>query len=266
MFDDSFKAAFRAAGKLNGKLYEETITAFYTDLAESWPEGSVVIDCGAHHGLHSRPMSTLRTVGRVIAVEASPSTHASFAGKIQKTPALAKIDLRHAAVQADPTATSVDFYISKTHSGRSGLNPLTRGREGIEFELPVQVPASTIDKLAAGVMERVRFIKLDLEGGEFAALQGARQTLAAARPICVFENGKATPAQNGYTTAEFLAYLESFGLKVANFFGEAVTADTFSSSRYAWAFPIADFDACIERLRRLVAAASEKSGAPPASR
>lgn len=258
MFSDTFKADFRTAGRANGKLFEGTITAFYEEAAASWAPGTVVIDGGAHQGMHSRPMAALAPVERVIAVEASPSTYAQFASKIRNASHLSKIDLHHAALQDDPALESIEFHVSATHSGRSGLNPLLRGRDGIEFEPPMRVPATTIDKLAGSLGERVRFIKLDLEGGEFAALRGGRQTLAAGGPVCVFETGRDTPKMNDYTPQEVLDYMERAGLKVVNFFGEPVTAETLSSSRYAWAFPIHQWERQSVVLRRLAASEFEK--------
>jgi methyltransferase FkbM-like protein len=46
-----------------------------------------------------------------------------------------------------------------------------------------QLPLTTVDKLVAELkLERVDYIKMDIEGAEQRALQGARQTLAKYHP------------------------------------------------------------------------------------
>jgi FkbM family methyltransferase len=255
IIDQDFKTQFRTAARANGKLYENTITAFYTELGADWPTGTIVIDGGAHAGMHSLPLAALPSVERVIAVEASPATFAAFQSKLRGAKNGAKVDLHQVAIQADPSVETVEFVHSQTHPGRSGINPLTRGKDGVEFEPPTVVPATTIDKLSASVESRVRFIKLDLEGGEFAALQGGKETLRAGRASCVFETGKHAPAMNGYAPDDVLLFMESVQFRLANFFGEPITPETLASARYGWAFPIEEFDEQCDRLRRLVVAA-----------
>jgi hypothetical protein len=55
-----------------------------------------------------------------------------------------------------------------------------RNRTG---EHSVKAPLTTIDKLTAELkLERVDFIKMDIEGAEVRALNGARETIARDRP------------------------------------------------------------------------------------
>jgi FkbM family methyltransferase len=255
------RTAFFSFAKKRGKIVELIITAFYTELSLNWPEGAVLVDGGANRGYHARRMASLESVERVIAVEASPEVWKAFQAKVARSKKLAKVDLRFAALQNDPAVETVTFQVSTSHPGRSGLNPVMQGLDGTEFGPPQQVPATTLDKLTEGVSERVRFVKLDLEGGEFAALQGGRRTLIEGRSVCVFENGPMTPAMNGYTPNEVLSFFESTGLRVSSIYGDPVTPETLGDFWYAWAFPVEDFEEQTARLRRLVRSALQS---PPA--
>lgn len=72
---------------------------------------------------------------------------------------------------------------------RNPAVPLTSGgsiaRPGCARPVSVRVPTVTIDEAMAG--RDVGVIKLDVEGGEIAALEGARETLARCRPHLAIE-------------------------------------------------------------------------------
>ena len=95
----------------------------------------------------------------------------------------------------------------------------------------VQVEVSTIDSLLQSVRTPggVSFIKLDLEGAEFRALQGAEQTLTTHRPCCVFENGLESSA-DGYTAGEFFGYLQRIDYELYDILGSPVDETRWSQS------------------------------------
>ena len=62
------------------------------------------------------------------------------------------------------------------------------------------------------------FVKLDLEGGEFAALRGAEKTLRMFRPCCVFENGLESSASD-YNADDFFAYFRDLDYALYNILG-----------------------------------------------
>jgi FkbM family methyltransferase len=72
----------------------------------------------------------------------------------------------------------------------------------------VEVETTTIDALVAEVgLSDLRLIKTDLEGEDFAALVGARETLTRWRPMIVFEHHRGLWAAAGHTlegASEFL--------------------------------------------------------------
>jgi hypothetical protein len=69
----------------------------------------------------------------------------------------------------------------------------------------IDVPVATLDSLLADRRQRVRFVKMDLEGGEFHALQGATSILCD-RPMVIFENGRERSANlYGYTSNDWFS-------------------------------------------------------------
>ena len=70
-------------------------------------------------------------------------------------------------LRRDPTNTAADSFVMLKDKNASSI----------------QVPLTTIDKLAAELkLERVDYIKMDIEGAETKALMGARATLARYHP------------------------------------------------------------------------------------
>ena len=118
----------------------------------------------------------------------------------------------YAAPQANPSRTAIEFNCSSSHPGRSGVGRLwdllTQGE--VEYEAPMTVPATTIDRLVEEYdLNRLDFIKLDLEGGEFPALRGGERALRDLRPLVVTEHGHLAPALNGFVIDEYLEWIRS---------------------------------------------------------
>lgn len=253
MLSETDKTSFLHLAQQSGKIIETTIFRFYEEASNEWPQGSLLIDGGANRGWHSKRMAKLLPVERVVAIEANPATYEEFKTKIERTKKLSKIDLRHAALQSNSQLANINFHVSPNHPGRSGINPAMRGIDGTEFGESISVPATTIDKLVSE-QERssVKFIKLDLEGGEYDAFCGGRETLRVSRPVCVFENGPMTAAMNGFSPHDMLSIFQEAGLILSNFFGNPVTNETLADFWYVWAFPQDSFDKHANLLKELV--------------
>jgi FkbM family methyltransferase len=84
----------------------------------------------------------------------------------------------------------------------------------IPFEKPSRVvpcPLTTIDSMVGrGEIPPPNVIKMDIEGGELAALRGSEKTLRSHRPSIVFEYNVSAD-RFGYTKGDILDYLKSIG-------------------------------------------------------
>ncbi len=136
--------------------------------------GEIVLDCGANVGVFTRKAldSGARTV---VAIEPAPKNvvclKRNFAAEISKGQVMViekgvwdREDLLRLGEHEDTPAEDSFVKHQKTHSG------------------PV-VPLTTIDNLVRDLsLDRVDFIKMDIEGAEQRALTGAAETLAEFRP------------------------------------------------------------------------------------
>ena len=136
-------------------------------------KGDVVLDCGAHVGVFSK--EALREgAGKVIAIEPSPVNLECLRRNLAEEIAAGRAVVYPKGVWDNETALS--FRVS---SGNSGHDMVVL--EGEEADL--KIPVTTIDRLVAELgLERVDFIKMDIEGAERHALVGAKRTIARFRP------------------------------------------------------------------------------------
>jgi FkbM family methyltransferase len=137
--------------------------------------GDTVLDCGANVGVYTRE-ALEAGASRVIAIEIAPENleclRRNFAGEI-----------RSGRVMVYPKGVwdRDDFLTLNVDPGNSAADSVVmrpeKSREG------PRVPLTTIDKLVAELgLDRVDYIKMDIEGAEQNALRGAEQTIRKFRP------------------------------------------------------------------------------------
>ena len=151
----------------------------YEQRSVSVRENDIVIDVGAHLGTFTR-IALQHGARRVIAIEPDPVNAACFARTFASEIAEGQVSLVVAA--AWHSSGSLTFEIgSASQTGRVGNS---RG------DRTVNVRAVTLDEMVEELdLDRVDFIKMDIEGAERHALSGARRLLAAHKPrlaICIY--------------------------------------------------------------------------------
>jgi FkbM family methyltransferase len=177
-------------------------------------DSDVVMDIGAHLGTFTR-VALQRGARVVVAVEPNPVNIACLERTFAAEIAARRVRLVKAAAWHSPGSLTFEFGDSSQmgHVGESadaGLRPKT-----------LQVRAVTLDRLIDELkLERVDFIKMDIEGAERHALAGASRLLAKHKPrlaICIYhtpDDGVVIPrvirAANGsyetFTRGGFQAY------------------------------------------------------------
>jgi FkbM family methyltransferase len=170
--------------------------------------GDVILDVGAHFGYLTKEFAQLHGGAcRVIAFEPVEYTRSI----------LERVVRRFSNVRVEPLALSdrngpMDIAIPLKKSGVLGIGlshfgPETRRDHVIE---PVEMRRLD-DYAAASGLDRVDFIKADVEGAELLVLQGGRQTLERHRPAIYLEIGAPLTARMGYAPTaifELLAGLD----------------------------------------------------------
>jgi len=136
--------------------------------------GDVVLDCGAHVGVFTR--AALEAGARiVVAIEPSPRNlsclRRTFTTEIASGRALLYpkgVWDREDTLEFRESTTSAEDSLVMRRGEQRGL---------------IRVPVTTIDRLVSELnLDRVDFIKMDIEGAERRALAGAANTLARFRP------------------------------------------------------------------------------------
>jgi FkbM family methyltransferase len=132
-------------------------------------QGDCVIDVGANSGHFTASCANLvGPQGSVHSIEANPNLISRLKDSFRSVP---EIEVHHAAAASSSGQTT--FSIA-TFSGWSSLKP----NETFDVQERTSVDAITIDGLIQkrGI-KNIRLLKLDIEGGEFDALQGAAGAL-----------------------------------------------------------------------------------------
>lgn len=161
----------RRAQKLQGKgagghsVEAEVRTA----LAFLPRESAIVLDIGANKGLWSRAM--LREAGarleRIIAFE--PSHHNWLALEAIADPSFSLV--RQGVADRNGSA---ELHMDEPGSGLASLSKRNLDHVGLEMRVHEVVELTTLDSFAAAHgLDRIDFMKLDIEGHELAALHGA---------------------------------------------------------------------------------------------
>jgi FkbM family methyltransferase len=178
--------------------------------------GEGAVDGGAHRGLHTGLLRRLAGPrGWVLAVEPQP-----FFARVLRTLQVpseghAPCTVVEAALAA--RAGRAPFHQVRNNLAYSGLRlrdtPTAPQVERLEVEC-VTLDGLLLDR------PRLGLIKLDLEGGEFPALQGARETLARQRPAVIFECGRAKAASlYGYSREDYFGFFAANGYRLLDLFG-----------------------------------------------
>ena len=148
----------------------------YTGTEVRVKPGAVVLDCGANVGVFTR-LSLDRGASKVIAIEPAPENIESLRRNFAKEIAAGRVVVYPKGVwdkddlltlNVDPHNSAADSFVIHREGGLEGA----------------KVALTTIDKLVAELaLERVDFIKMDIEGAEVRALIGARETIAKHHPL-----------------------------------------------------------------------------------
>ncbi len=171
--------------QLSFLIWEMSIQQVYENGAVRIRPGDTVVDCGAHVGVFTR-YALSRGAGKVVAIEPEPTNIACLEANFAPEIASGKVVLIKAGVWDEKT--NLALRVTPGHSGshRFGDHAGDSHLDGI--------PVLPLDEIVEQHgLERVDFIKMDIEGAEARALRGATQTLRRFRPrmaICTYHGAQ----------------------------------------------------------------------------
>lgn len=177
---------------LNGDLgfrFEEMLQRHYSRWVES---GDVVVDVGAHDGLHTTELQGLvGASGKVFAFEPIPGKFDSLKRSIISQ----NVILMNSALSCE--RGNFDFVVVRDNMQKSGL----RQRKDIGGDSDIEVisvPVECLDDYLER-LGRVSFIKIDIEGAEINCLLGAESVIRNFRPLVSVEYGASSYLAYGCT-------------------------------------------------------------------
>ena len=182
--------------------------------------GDVALDAGANRGDHTFQMAqAVAPNGRVIAIEAAPPMLEEITkhGRTGYPHLFPLIDL-HGVGLSDHQGKAT-FFFAPEAPGLSGLSKRPGVVTGPFTEFEVRL--LPLDEICRTTARPIRFMKVDIEGGEFHALRGAQQTLREDRPVIVFEYGAGSAQFFSYGAEDLVHLLRSLHYDLFDFFGKS---------------------------------------------
>ena len=139
--------------------------------------GDTVIDCGAHIGLFSR-FAVQRGAGRVIAIEPDPENLVCLEENLAEEIAAGKVTVVKAGVWDRKTRLSLQI-----DQGNSAAHSFVFAYGDPNAEKVAGIEVLPLDDIVQDLqLDRVDFIKMDIEGAERQALAGSVDTIARFKP------------------------------------------------------------------------------------
>lgn len=145
--------------------------------------GTTYFDVGTNIGLLSVPVLAERPKVKVVSIEASPDTLQFLRKTHAAAPRREDWTIVGAAVGSENG--EAEFWSGAAALGAfDGLRDTGRGGR----KTPVRVPLRPLDQIWEGCgCPATSVVKMDIEGGEYSALQGAKCMIARERPVFIVE-------------------------------------------------------------------------------
>jgi len=175
--------------------------------------GAVFVDAGAHIGAFTLFAATLvGPFGRVISFEPSPREYSSLERNVALN-RLPNVTLNQEALYNG----SGEHTLLVAEPSSSGHNTLGSKLPyaGVEVVERVTIRTTALDEvLRKQRISRLDAIKLDVEGSECPALEGARDILCSLHPALIVELNRSALHSNGYSAEELERLLRAFNYRL----------------------------------------------------
>ena len=205
------------------------------------PPDGVVFDVGAHAGQFAKLFARLACEGRVYAIEPGSYARSILRATIWAR-RLSNVAILPVALGAEPGLAELVVPVKASGALGFGLSHLGRPEERWPRVAAELVAQTTIDDLTETLtLDRLDFIKADIEGNEMRMLQGAVRTLKRFRPGLLLELSAAQLTRAEDTVAGVFGFLEALGYSgfVMGREGRLVPAETHADNDF-WFFHAGD--------------------------
>lgn len=216
-FRISINTYYNMERKICRGLYHKDIQRLISMLCK---QGDVCFDIGAHVGAISMAMAdAVKDDGKVYAFEPGPY-YTRLVRNLEMNPEVKKIII---PVNKGLGDRSMEAYWKedKRNRGNGTLLPIEQiGAKAADLDKGVRVDIITLDDFLSDNYDinRVDFIKVDVEGMEYEVLLGARECLKKYKPAVIFESHIGIEELLGLPVLKYIqGFLESMGYTLYQF-------------------------------------------------
>jgi FkbM family methyltransferase len=174
------------------------------------------IDVGANAGYFTLiAAACVGDSGRVLSIEPNPSVAEQLRVNVARSKFSNVIIEQTACSDSAENCTETLYLPDDSSLGKASLSQANA--RSVES---VKVRSATLDQLIREhALEKVTFVKIDVEGAELMVLRGMTETLRRLRPIIVLELEPDLLADLGTSTEEVIAFLSGFSYSIVSLGG-----------------------------------------------
>lgn len=167
-----------------------------------------LLDCGSNYGFYSFYVASLNLDNQVLAFEASPKTFNAFKANLELNN-FRNIDYKNLAI-SEVSGKFISFYESHNDWESSATHNKFKNNKIVNIE------TTTIDQELSkkDLSNFVVIIKLDIEGNEFNAIQGSKDTILKYEPLITIELSIYNFNNQNYNFNFFRKFLNDFKYKI----------------------------------------------------
>lgn len=213
----ALRARLTAASVLLAARWTPYVETELLGLRELVQPGGVCVDIGAAAGLYTLELSQLAgPSGQVHSVEPLSIARPVWT-RLLGARSAANVHHHTVALAAEPGSGVMSVPIGRYGpvTGRSFVTSRAFGlgsNDEFRGEKRVDVKVSTLDSLCAGAgLQKLDFVKIDVEGAELHVLQGGQQVIDAFRPALLMEIEGRHTARYRYSPEDLRSWLTERG-------------------------------------------------------
>jgi len=188
----------------NQRYDSETIRVINTICTKD----SNCVDVGAHKGEVLDKILSNAPQGNHFAFEPIPFLYENLKKKYNGRK---NVQISNVALSNKSGETSFNYVVS--NPSYSGLIKRKYDRKN-ESDETITVTTDLLDNIAPAEY-KADFIKIDVEGGEFLVLTGAKELIKRSKPVIIFEHGLGASDYYGTKPEDVYRLLDDCGLKIS---------------------------------------------------
>jgi FkbM family methyltransferase len=177
--------------------------------------GNTVLDIGANIGAHTLPIAhTIGPLGKIFAFEPTQYAYLKLVRNVSLNPALAErihVEQMMLSDRDNPSPSHALYSSWKLTTTQVSRHPKHLGQL---MDITGARTGRLDDFVAQLKLDRIDFIKIDVDGNECAVLRGAQRVLESFRPKILMEFMPYGLEESGHSLKELMELLKSAGYKI----------------------------------------------------